>query len=206
MLAGAGATAATVVVARTVAYALAPAPDPRTRQLAAAFPAAHTALVALAALAVAAVLGTALLRLVAIGVRERRALAGLEPAPRLRAAPVVVRALRLLAASALAFASVESYLHYRAGLGFHALHCVAGPMHANAWPILAGLSVVVSAVWEAARHLGGLARRTARAAALDGLVALVAPVAARNGALLRAAAARVASRGRSRAPPRLSVA
>ena len=40
-----------------------------------------------------------------------------------------------------AFAMLESTLHWRAGLGWHGLHCLTGPVHRNAIPILGALSL-----------------------------------------------------------------
>ena len=43
--------------------------------------------------------------------------------------------------------SLESYLHWRAGLGWHGLHCLAGPVHRDAVPIVAALSLVAVALF-----------------------------------------------------------
>ena len=83
---------------------------------------------------------TAVLWLAALGVRERaRCSSRARVAPRLapaHASPcTAARALRgqLRSPSRL----LESYLHWRAGLGFHGLLCLLGPVHRDALPILA---------------------------------------------------------------------
>jgi hypothetical protein len=146
-----------VLCARALAYALSPSP------LAAAFE--HRAggpalpLVTIAALAVGLGLAAAVVALAAVGVRERALLEGVE-APRLRLRRLVLRAAVLFAATSLAFALFESYLHWKAGLGWHGLHCLTGPAHRDALPILAGLSLVASALAAALEHVLAWMRRT----------------------------------------------
>ncbi|TML52157.1 MAG: hypothetical protein E6G15_11395 [Actinobacteria bacterium] len=47
----------------------------------------------------------------------------------------------------------ESYLHWRAGIGFHGLSCLVGPVHRNAIPILGALALAAAALAEAGSHL-----------------------------------------------------
>jgi hypothetical protein len=203
LLAGAAAVAGTVAVAHWLAYALATAPDPRARQVADAFPLARVAALCVLAVVVAGLVGGGVLWLAAAGVRERQrfALDATVPVAGPSAARLARRALLLLAASATAFATLESYVHWRAGLGFHAVHCLSGPVHANAWPILVGLAVVASAVWEAALHVAAFARRSAAAAALGGLLARHARTAVAGRAPRRGQGLVLVARARPRAPP-----
>ncbi len=115
---------------------------------------------ALAACAAVACVGT---WLVAIGVRERCRLE-LErwaaPAP-LRPARIAARAAALAVATNAGFALVESCIHYQEGLGWMGLRCIEGPIHADAAPILIGLSLVAAALVTAAEHVLGALRRAA---------------------------------------------
>jgi hypothetical protein len=81
----------------------------------------------------------------------------------LRPLRVLGAALGLFAVTSLAFASLESYLHWRAGLGFHGLHCLVGPVHRDALPLLGALSLLGASAEAAARHLLRWMRRTIRA-------------------------------------------
>jgi hypothetical protein len=65
----------------------------------------------------------------------------------------------LFAVSSFAFAIVESTIHWREGLGWHGLHCLVGPVHRDAIPILAALSLVAVAAHGAIEHLLAWARR-----------------------------------------------
>ena len=138
-----------VAIARWVCYALAPSPD---AELAAGLQGSGggvslvwVSLAFVLAPAFAAALG---IWLVASGVRERARLGleGWSQPGSLRLAVLARRAGALTLASSLTFAGFESWIHYRAGLGFHGLSCRAGPVHRNALPILIGLSIVVAAV------------------------------------------------------------
>ncbi|MGH3378068.1 MAG: hypothetical protein ACRDP6_25380 [Actinoallomurus sp.] len=121
------------------------------------------AAVALAGSALATLVG---LWLLACGVRERceLELAGwATTTPRLHAGVLVRRALVLSAATTAAFTMFESTLHYEEGLGFHGWHCIAGPVHQNAAPILIALSLIAAACVTAAEFLlAGLRRAVAR--------------------------------------------
>ena len=54
---------------------------------------------------------------------------------------------------------LESTIHWREGLGWHGLTCLLGPVHRDAIPILAALSLVAVAVHGAVEHLLDWARR-----------------------------------------------
>ena len=151
-LAWAGAGALVVLAARAIAYALSPDPLARTLEREAGGP--RLPVVALVSLSLSLVFACAVLWLAALGVRERRVLAALpkDDAPRLRLGRVAVRAAFLFGATTLAFGALESYLHHRAGLGWHALHCLSGPVHVDALPILAALSLVAAATAGAVEH------------------------------------------------------
>src|SRR2546423_2253975 len=64
-----------------------------------------------------------------------------------------------------AFALLESYIHWRAGLGWHGLHCLTGPVHRNALPILGALSLLGAALGAALDHVLAWLRRTITALA-----------------------------------------
>jgi hypothetical protein len=71
----------------------------------------------------------------------------------------VIRAAVLFAATSATFAVLESYLHWRAGLGWHGLHCLTGPVHRDAIPLLLALSVVAAALACAVEHVLAWMRR-----------------------------------------------
>jgi hypothetical protein len=187
-----------VLAARSLAYGLA-APSPLASTLRHSAGGPRLPVVAAAALGICGAFAVAVVWLAALGVRERAALARAE-APHLSPLRVVAHGLLFALASCFAFAAFESYLHLRAGLGWHGLHCLTGPVHANVLPILGGLSLLAAAVFESGRHVLAWLRRTLRLlldravrAALPGL--LVAPRPAPVGAHTAARAAR------PRAPP-----
>jgi hypothetical protein len=118
--------------------------------------------------AVALLLGTgtavAAVGLSALALRERLVL---EPRlevsrPGLRAAVQIRRFVVLWVATCLVFAYVESYLHWREGLGWHGLRCLTGPVHRDAIPILAAFSLVAVALHVCGEHLVSWIRRTLR--------------------------------------------
>jgi hypothetical protein len=81
-------------------------------------------------------------------------------APRLRLARLAVRFSVLFAAVCTAFTLVESTIHWREGLGWHGIHCLVGPVHRDAIPLLAALSLVAVAIAAAVDHLVAWTRRT----------------------------------------------
>ncbi len=157
-------TAALVVLAsRTLAYALAPSPDPLANELQHEIGGPNLVVVVVLALGIAVALSTAVLWLALIAVRERAALArDFAASPRVRLRGVLSSALTLWLACSLGFAALETYLHAREGLGFHALHCLLGPVHANAIPITAGLALVSAAAHRAVAIWLTWARRVVR--------------------------------------------
>jgi hypothetical protein len=156
----AGTVALLVLTARWLAYELAPSPLARVLEHQAGGPSMVT--VTLVSLGVAAVGSTAVVWLAALGVRERARLRPERVPPTLRLRRTALRAAALYVTSAFAFAMFESYLHWRAGIGFHGLSCLVGPVHRNALPLLAALSLAAAALAEAAGHLVAWARAVAR--------------------------------------------
>jgi hypothetical protein len=190
-----------VAVSRQIAYAL--AGDAVAARLADRGGGADPIWIAAVALAASAAVALAGAWLVAIGVRERCALdlaRWSTPAP-LRPARIAVRAAVLAFATNLGFALAESCIHYHEGLGWMGLRCIRGPVHADAAPILVGLSLVVAALVTAADHVLAALRRVA---ARRALARRARPVPARP-RLLPATAVRRAARIRganlTRGPP-----
>src|SRR4029077_11621674 len=99
--------------------------------------------------------------LAALGVRERRLLETrpLLAEPRLRIGRLLARALVLWVTTMLAFALTESYIHWRAGLGWHGIHCLVGPVHRDVIPILGALSLVAAALVATLEHVLAWMRR-----------------------------------------------
>lgn len=159
------ACALVVLASRTLAYQLAPRPTLVGLRLEQAVGGPRLVVVAVAAIAGAFVVGAAVVWLAALAVRERHLLLG-GPAPEpIRPLRALVSAFGLFVASSLVFDALESYLHWRAGLGFHGLHCLIGPVHRDALPLLAAASLVASAGVAAASHLVRWMRRTLNALA-----------------------------------------
>jgi hypothetical protein len=158
----AAACALVVLASRSLSYALAPHPTIVAGRLQSGLGGPRLVVLALVTLALAVTLATALLWIVSVAVRERRLLspAPLAELPRISPRQLVVRALLLGFASCVSFAAVESYLHLRAGLGFHGITCLVGPVHRDALPFLFGLSLLAAAVVGALEHLLACMRRT----------------------------------------------
>jgi hypothetical protein len=156
-LIGGAAVTLVVLLARTLAYAAEPEPSARFLAQRAGGPALPV--LALVSLSIGFVLAVTLCSLVALGVRERALL------ERRQAAPFgVVRSLALALALTVVTCVVgglfEAYLHWRAGLGWHGLHCLVGPVHRDLIPLETSLSFVAAAVITAARHVSLWMRRT----------------------------------------------
>ncbi len=149
-----------VLTARWLAYELAPSPLARVLEHSAGGP--SLVIVTLVSLGLAVLASVLVVWLAALGVRERARLQPERVAPRLRLRRLAVRAIALCLASSLAFALFESYLHWRAGIGFHGLSCLAGPVHRNAIPLLAALALAASALAEAVEHLVAWMRAVVR--------------------------------------------
>jgi hypothetical protein len=150
-----------VLASRALVYVFAPSQSALVAQLEhkAGGPNAVAVLVAFALSA--AVLAAAVLSLAVAAVRERLALEPRElvAPPRLEPGRLALRAVALFAYSSAVFALFESYLHWRAGLGWHGLECLLGPVHRDAIPVLGGLSLLAVAVHGAVEHLLAWARR-----------------------------------------------
>jgi hypothetical protein len=146
------AVAVLVLVARWLCYALA-APSPLAGPLEASVGGPRTVVVTLVSLALAAGVSVFAVWIAALGVRERARLRPERIAPSLRLRRLTLRFAGLYAASSFAFAMFESYLHWRAGIGFHGLSCLVGPVHRNAIPILGALALAAAALAEAGAHV-----------------------------------------------------
>jgi hypothetical protein len=149
-----------IAVARQTAYAL--AGGALAERLAGQGGGTDPVWIAAAALTAVGLGALAGLWLVAVGVRERCRLElerwAAAPAP-LRPSAVAARALALAVATNLGFALFESTVHYHEGLGWMGLRCIEGPIHADAAPILIGLSLVAAAAVSAVDHVLGALRR-----------------------------------------------
>ena len=157
-----GAAVLVVLASRSLAYAFAPHPGIVSGRLEQRLGGTHLVVLAIAAPAVALALAVAAVWLASVAVRERRLL---EPAPAddvppIRLVRVAAVAVGLGLATSAAFALLESYVHWRAGLGWHGLHCLVGHFHRDAIPFLWSLSLLAAAVLAAVEHLVGWMRRT----------------------------------------------
>ncbi len=153
--------AAVVTTTRVVVYAFAPSELQLAMQFEQRAGGPHLAdALALVSL-LAAALAATILWLAVVAVRERVELEGkrLVAAPRLPLARLALRLPALFLVTSFSFAMLESYIHWREGLGWHGLHCLIGPVHRDAIPVLAGLSVVAVAIHAAVEHLFAWARR-----------------------------------------------
>ena len=150
-----------VLFARSIAYAVAPSPAARLLEHRAGGPALPV--LTLVALALGASLAIAICWLASVAVRERallerRTLAA--PMGSFRIGQALVAALALSVVTSAAGGLLEAYLHWRAGLGWHGLQCVFGPLHRDLLPIETGLSFVAAALIAAAGHVAAWMRRT----------------------------------------------
>jgi hypothetical protein len=156
-----GVAALVVLAGRALAYGLAPRPTPLTLQLERQVGGPTLVVTAIVALGLALLVGAALVWIATLMVRERHLLSGAPgTAPTLRPARVARAAVLLWLTTSIAFGALEAYLHWRAGLGFHGLHCLLGPVHRDALPIFGAVSLVAAAVEAAACHLLRWMRRT----------------------------------------------
>jgi hypothetical protein len=167
----AGAAVLVVLASRSLAYAFAPHPGIVAGRLEQRLGGPHLVVLAIVAPAVALALAVAAVWLASVAVRERRLV---EPAPAndvppIRLVRVAAVAVGLGLATSAAFALLESYVHWRAGLGWHGLHCLVGPAHRDAIPFLWSLSLLAAAVLAAVEHLVGWMRRTIAAIVGSGL-------------------------------------
>ncbi|HEY8631195.1 MAG TPA: hypothetical protein VIL73_11745 [Gaiellaceae bacterium] len=150
-----------VLLTRSIAYAIAPSSGARLLEHRAGGPALPV--LTLVALALGGSLAVAICWLAAFGVRERalleqRTLA--ESAPRLRPARTFASAIALAVTTSVAGGLFEAYLHWRAGLGWHGVQCVFGPVHRDLLPIATAFSFVAAALLAAMEHVAAWMRRT----------------------------------------------
>jgi hypothetical protein len=194
------AAALVILLARTIAYAVSPSPVAELLQHRAGGPTLPA--LTLAALAAGASLSIVITFLAWLGVRERAVLER-RPAPRLQLVRILLQAGVLTAATAPLGGLLEAYIHWRAGLGWHGLHCVFGPVHRNLLPIDGAVSLVAAAIAAAVRHIARWMRRT-----LERLAAAVACArAAVSSSLVPVSAHRLQPRlagGGARGPPAFS--
>jgi hypothetical protein len=154
-----GAVVATLVVllARSLAYVTEPTPAARLLEHRAGGP--SLPVLALAFLALGTAIAVAVCWLAAVAVRER-ALIERRQAEAFPVVRVAALTLALAVTTSVAGGLFEAYLHWRAGLGWHGLHCVLGPVHRDLIPFETGLSFVAAAVVAAAAHVVAWMRRT----------------------------------------------
>jgi hypothetical protein len=152
---------AVVLATRTLVYALAPQSLLLAELADNRAVGPHLTLPLLVLTGVATVIGAGVLAVAVASVRVRLELEGrrLVSPPRLRPALLAVRASALFLVASFAFAMLESTIHWREGLGWHGLHCLVGPVHRDAIPILAALSLLAVAIHGAVEHLLAWARR-----------------------------------------------
>jgi hypothetical protein len=153
----AGTVALVILSARAIAYGVNPGSAARMLEHRGGGPALP--LLALSALSIGGALAVSICWLAALGVRER-ALLERSPSPRFRAGRTVALAIVLGVASSLGGGLFEAYVHWRAGLGWHGIHCLVGPVHQNLLPIEGALSLVAAALLGAAEHVVAWMRRT----------------------------------------------
>jgi len=167
-----------VLLARTLAYATEPGPAARMLEQRAGGP--TLPVLALVSLGLGAAVAVATCSLAALAVRER-ALLESRRHEGFAIGRVFTLAVALAVSTCLAGGLLESYVHWRAGLGWHGLHCLIGPVHRDLLPIETGLSLVAAAVLAAAAHVLAWMRRTF--AALTTLPRVPVPVLPRSHAI-----------------------
>jgi hypothetical protein len=151
------------LLTRTVVYGMAPSAGEASRALGGHLGGPGFVVVLLVAVGLAGLLSVGLVWLASMGVRERWTLAERRPEgapPRIALRPLLTRALALTLVGWLTFAGVETVIHLRAGLGFHGLECLVGPVHRNALPVVAGLGLLASALLSVAGLVLAWMRRT----------------------------------------------
>ena len=149
-----------VSLGRWIAYAL--AAGTLAQKLSSQGAGARPAVVAAVSLGVALAATATGLWLVAAGLRERSHLEldGWAASSRpFSARRLLARSAALSAVTIVVFTTVESLIHYEDGLGFHGWHCIAGPVHQNAAPIMIALSLMAAAVVTAVDAVLAAARR-----------------------------------------------
>jgi hypothetical protein len=146
-----------VLAARALAYALSPSPLAREFEREAGGP--SLPFVAVGVLAAGIGIAAAIVAVAAMGVRER-ALLELVEVPELRLRRLAVRAVALFVAASVGFDLFDSYTHWQAGLGWHGIDCLTGPVHQDAIPFLAAFSLIAAALAAALEHVLAWMRRT----------------------------------------------
>ena len=197
------AVALVVLGSRTIAYAISPSPLAAELSHQAGGPALPV--ITVVAILLALAFSAAVVWLATLGVRERRLLETrpLVAEPRLRLRLLAARALALWLVAMPAFAYLESTIHWREGLGWHGLHCLTGPVHRNAIPILGALSLATAALAAALEHVFAWMRRTLASIAGPRRIAGIVVLAEPHSATLLPPAAFAAPLG-ARGPPRIS--
>ena len=197
------AVALVVLGSRTIAYAISPSPLAAELSHQAGGPALPV--ITVVAILLALAFSAAVVWLATLGVRERRLLETrpLVAEPRLRLRLLAARALALWLVAMPAFAYLESTIHWREGLGWHGLHCLTGPVHRNAIPILGALSLATAALAAALEHVFAWMRRTLASIAGPRRIAGIVVLAEPHSATLLPPAAFAAPLG-ARGPPRVS--
>jgi hypothetical protein len=157
----AAAAALTLGVGRWIAYSLAGSGTVAQRLSGA--PAGPALIwVAACSLAVAAAIALTSLWLVAAGIRERSRLdldGWASPPTPIRWAAVVRRAAALWAVDVAGLLALDCAVHCLDGFGFHGMACLASQAHRDAVAVLAALSLLASALAEAAGHVLSALRR-----------------------------------------------
>jgi hypothetical protein len=154
---GAAAAGLVVLLGRSLAYAAEPTPAARLLEQRAGGP--SLPVLALVSLALCASIAVAVCWLADMAVRERALLERRSPA-RFAVRRVLALALVLALVTCVAGGLLEAFIHWRAGLGWHGLNCLLGPVHRDLLPIETGLSFVAAAIITAARHVVAWMRRT----------------------------------------------
>jgi hypothetical protein len=156
-LTGLAAAVAVVLVGRSLAYAAEPSATARVLQHRVGGP--QLLVLACVALTLGAAVAIAVSALAALAVKER-ALLERRPAIAFPVRRLLLVAAALSVVTCLGGGLFEAYLHWRAGLGWHGMHCVFGPLHRDLLPIDTGLSFVAAALLAAARHVRDWMQRT----------------------------------------------
>jgi hypothetical protein len=197
------AVALVVLGSRTIAYAISPSPLAAELSHQAGGPALPV--ITVVAIVLALAFSAAVVWLATLGVHERRLLETrpVVAVPRLRLGLLAARALALWLVAMPAFAYLESTIHWREGLGWHGLHCLTGPVHRNAIPILGALSLATAALAAALEHVFAWMRRTLASIAGPRRIAGIVVLAEPHSATLLPPAAFAAPLG-ARGPPRVS--
>lgn len=197
------AVALVVLGSRTIAYAISPSPLAAELSHQAGGPALPV--ITVVAILLALAFSAAVVWLATLGVHERRLLETrpVVAVPRLRLGLLAARALALWLVAMPAFAYLESTIHWREGLGWHGLHCLTGPVHRNAIPILGALSLATAALAAALEHVFAWMRRTLASIAGPRRIAGIVVLAEPHSATLLPPAAFAAPLG-ARGPPRIS--